>query len=292
MSDKKSESSSPPKKIGVTVSTPCFGGMICEGYFHSILKTSAIFNAQPGWRLYINSMGNESLITRARNTLVAQFLDMCEKDQEAHTHLMFIDSDISFPAETIKRMINFDKDIVTAVYPRKSIDWKGMKERVKKGDFELMEAKSLGYNINMAHPESVQMQNGFIEVLDSATGFMLIKKEVFYKLIKAYPYLKYTTDQIINNKSFGSKNCYAFFDCIIDEKSNRYLSEDYAFCRLWQKIGGKIYADLMSPLTHYGTYPFRGNVWSKFNISEKDKKKLKIKELSNGKPNDLHKSNK
>ena len=76
MSDKKSESSSPPKKIGVTVSTPCFGGMICEGYFHSILKTSAIFNAQPGWRLYINSMGNESLITRARNTLVAQLLDM------------------------------------------------------------------------------------------------------------------------------------------------------------------------------------------------------------------------
>ena len=154
-------------------------------------------------------MGNESLITRARNTLVAQFLDQCDKNPEEHTHLMFIDADISFPAQSILRMIDYDKDIVTGVYPRKSIDWVGMKERVKKGDFELMEEKSLGYNINMAHPESIQMDKGFIEVLDSATGFMLIKKEVFYKLMKAYPYLKYTTDQIINNKRFTSKNCYA-----------------------------------------------------------------------------------
>ena len=105
--------------------------------------------------------------------------------------------------------------------------------------------------------------------------FMLIKKEVFYKLQKAYPYLKYTSDQIINGAKFKSDNCYAFFDCIIDEKSNRYLSEDYAFCRLWQKIGGKIYADLMTPLTHYGTYAFKGNVWSKFNVADKDKHKIK-----------------
>ena len=83
---------------------------------------------------------------------------------------------------------------------------------------------------------------------------------------EAYPNLKYTSDQIINNERFSSENCYAFFDCIIDEKSNRYLSEDYAFCRLWQKIGGKIFADVTSPLTHYGTYPFKGNVWTKFDI--------------------------
>ena len=95
---------------------------------------------------------------------------------------------------------------------------------------------------------------------------------------------------IINNNRYLSKNCYAFFDCIIDEKSNRYLSEDYAFCRLWQKIGGKIYADLMTPLNHYGTYNFEGNVWSKFGVAEKDKHK--IKEHLHGKSNDIHKSNK
>jgi len=290
MGDKKSKDPPKDKKIGVTVSTPCFGGMLNEAYFHAILKTSSLFS-QRKWKLYINSMGNESLITRARNTLVAQFLDTCDKSQEDHTHLMFIDADISFPAQSVIRMIDYDKDIVTGVYPRKSIDWNKVKENAKKGDFKEMEQKALGYNINLAHPESIQMEKGFIEVLDSATGFMLIKKEVFYKLKKAYPYLKYTTDQIINGKPFKSNNCYAFFDCIIDEKSNRYLSEDYGFCRLWQKTGGKIYADLMSPITHYGKYAFQGNVWSKFNVADKDKHKIN-KELLDGQSDDILKSNK
>ena len=100
---------------------------------------------------------------------------------------------------------------------------------------------------------------------------MCIKKEVFYKMKEAYKNLKYTSDQIINNERFSSDNCYAFFDCIIDEKSNRYLSEDYAFCRLWQKIGGKIFADVVSPLSHYGTYQFAGNVWNKFDVKGEDK---------------------
>jgi hypothetical protein len=116
------------------------------------------------------------------------------------------------------------------------------------------------------------MKAGFVEVLDAATGFMCIKKEVFYKMMKAYPNLKYTSDQIINTERFTSKNTYAFFDCIIDEKSNRYLSEDYAFCRMWQKIGGKIYADLLSPLTHWGNYAFKGYAWSKFTVAPGDKK--------------------
>jgi len=296
MSDSESKDIPKHKKIGVTVSTPAYGGLLCEGYFHGVLKLSALFAQQKNWKLYINTMGNESLITRARNTLVAQFLDLCEKEPEEHTHLMFIDADISFTAEGVKRMIEYDKDIVTGVYPRKSIDWKGIEAMCKKGDFEMLEQKSLGYNINFVNPKNIQMDKGFVEVLDSATGFMLIKKEVFFKLKKAFPYLKYTTDQIINGQPFKSKNCYAFFDCIIDEKSNRYLSEDYAFCRLWQKVKGKIYADLMSPLSHYGTYGFRGNVWSKFNVAEKDKHKLKEhtlkkeKEKKNG--DDIHKSNK
>ena len=46
----------------------------------------------------------------------------------------------------------------------------------------------------------------------------------------------------------------------------------------------------MTPLNHYGTYNFEGNVWSKFGVAEKDKHK--IKEHLHGKSNDIHKSNK
>ena len=247
------------------IATPCYGGQLTEGYLHGILST--IHKAQQrGIQIHLNTMGNESLITRARNTLVCQFLDMDKKEPEKFTHLLFIDSDIGFRGENVIKLIESGHDIACGIYPRKSIDWKSVPKFIKETGEENLQAKSLGYNLNFANPKDIKVKNGFTEVLDAATGFMLIKKEVFYKMKEAYPNLKYTSDQIINNERFSSDNCYAFFDCIIDEKSNRYLSEDYAFCRLWQKIGGRIFADVISPLTHYGTYPFAGNVWTKFEV--------------------------
>jgi len=115
------------------------------------------------------------------------------------------------------------------------------------------------------------MKQGFIEVMDAATGFMLIKREVFIKMAKKYSHLKFKVDQHLGQPhetkySHHEKSDwnYAFFDTMIDPETKRYLSEDYAFCRLWQKIGGKVYADIMSGLTHYGTYAFHGNVGTQF----------------------------
>ena len=135
MSDTKPKELPSKTDIGVTVATPCFGGMLSEGYFHSVLKTSAAFAQKKNWKLYLNTMGNESLITRGRNTLVAQFMDMCKEHPNDYTHLMFIDSDIGFPPQAIARLIAYDKDIVGGVYPRKSIAWDTVLENVKKGVF-------------------------------------------------------------------------------------------------------------------------------------------------------------
>src|SRR5210317_1664631 len=255
------------KKLGVMVATPCYGGQLTESYLHGILSYVTEANKR-NIQLHLNTMGNESLITRARNTLVTQLLDADKKDPNKFTHLMFIDSDIGFGGEGIMRLLESDYDVACGIYPRKSIDWNTVKSHAEKKDYENLEQKALGYNLNFANPLNIEVKNGFTEVLDAATGFMCIKKEVFYQMKEAYSNLKYTSDQIVNGKRYGSDNCYAFFDCIIDEKSNRYLSEDYAFCRLWQKIGGKIHADLQSPLTHYGTYPFAGHVWTKFKVDE------------------------
>ena len=255
------------KKLGVMIATPCYGGQLTEAYLHGILNTISVANKHK-FQVHLNTMGNESLITRARNTLVTQFLDLDKKEPDRFTHLMFIDSDIGFNGEAVWKLLNSGHDVACGIYPRKSVDWDSVKSFAEKGKLDNLEQKALGYNLNLSDPLNIRVENGFAEVLDAATGFMCIKKEVFYKMIEAYPNLKYTSDQIINNDRFSSDNCYALFDCIIDEKSNRYLSEDYAFCRLWQKIGGKIYADVQSPLTHYGTYAFRGHVWSKFKVEE------------------------
>ena len=254
------------KKLSIMIATPCYGGQLSEGYLHGIMNVVQ-YAAKHNYKVHLNTMGNESLITRARNTLVSQFLDEEENKPDSFTHLMFIDSDIGFTGEAVSRVLMSGYDIAGGVYPRKNIDWDGVPKLIEKG-LDNLEQRVLGYNLNFSDPGNITVEKGFTEVMDIATGFMCIKKEVFYKMIKAYPNLKYTSDQIINGKKYGSNNCYALFDCIIDEKSNRYLSEDYSFCRLWQKIGGKIHADLQSPLTHYGTYPFAGHVWTKFKIDD------------------------
>ena len=252
----------------IFIGTPCYGGMITADYFKSCLQLTAIA-ASKKIELQFGTIGNESLITRARNTLVQLFMD-----DEQYTHLLFIDADISFNPESVMRMIDLDEEIVTGVYPRKTIDWKKVKNKVLQNpeinEDELF-ASSLEYNLNVVNPKKIKVKKGFIEVLDGATGFMLIKRSVFKKMALAYPELKFIPDQHLNaphDKSFDyhmtSKWNYTFFDTMIDPDNKRYLSEDYAFCRLWQKIGGKVYADIASGLTHYGNYSFKGNVGTQF----------------------------
>ena len=253
----------------IFIGTPCYGGMITADYFKSCMQLVALA-ASKKIELQFGTIGNESLITRARNTLVQLFMD------GNYTHLMFIDADLAFNPESVIRMLEFDKDVVTGVYPRKTIDWIKVKKRLKDdpniSEDELL-AASLQYNLNVKDSNRIEVQKGFIEVMDGATGFMLIKRNVFERMANVYPELKFIPDQHINqshDKEFEYHETsdwnYTFFDTKIEPQTKRYLSEDYAFCRLWQNIGGKIYADIMSGMTHYGNYAFKGNVATQFKI--------------------------
>ena len=257
----------------IFVGTPCYGGMISADYFKSCLQLVALA-ATRKIELQFATIGNECLITRARNTLVQLFMD------GDYTHLLFIDADIAFNPESVFKMLDIDKDITTGVYPRKTIDWIKVKNKIKNNpnisEDELM-ASSLQYNLNVKDPNKIELKNGFIEVLDGATGFMLIKRSVFEKMAKEYPNLQFKPDQHINQSHESEFNYhktstwnYTFFDTMVEPKTKRYLSEDYAFCRLWQNMGGKIYADIMSGMTHYGNYAFRGNVGTQF-LPQNDK---------------------
>jgi hypothetical protein len=92
---------------------------------------------------------------------------------------------------------------------------------------------------------------------------MLIKREVFHKLEKAFPELNCMNDH--QNRDFDTYH--AAFDCMIDPVTRRYLSEDYAFCRRWQQIGGKIYADTSTTLGHVGNLPFNGQMSERLRVN-------------------------
>ena len=229
------------RKSNIFFATPCYGGQITDQYFLSMFRlTQELIKYNINFR--ITTLRNESLVPRARNILNAMFLEAKEC-----THLMFIDADIEFEPESVIRMLAMDKDLITGAYPKKTLPV----------DYAI--------NLKFADKEKTQVKvdMGAIEVLDASTGFWLMKREVVDRMIEGYPELFYLNDSSIDPKF--NQYCYSFFDTIHDPEDNRYLSEDYTFCRRWQKIGGSIWLDPNTKLNHVGSYTFEGNVNKIFN---------------------------
>lgn len=242
------------RDMNIFFATPCYGGQVTDQYFLSMFKLSQVL-IQFGIKFRITTLRNESLITRARNILTAMFME----DTEA-THLMFIDADIEFDAESVIRMLAMDKDIIAGAYPKKTINWGQVKSAALAGKEDLA-SYGADYAINFKIDKEnnrIKTHIGAIEVLDASTGFFLVKKEVVQKMMDAHPELHYKNDSAIDPKF--NPFCYALWDTMIDQTDLRYLSEDYTFCRRWQNLGGEIWVDPNTKLNHVGSYTFEGNL--------------------------------
>jgi hypothetical protein len=210
-----------------------------------------------GINIGLETIANESLITRARNNMVMDFIE------SEYTHLFFIDADIDFDPLDVFRCILRKEDVVAGAYPMKSINWQSM---LNAKTPEEARDKSVSYVINLkpgTKENEIQMVNGMLEVYDSGTGFLCITRNAIDKLIEAYgEEISYTDDAVTLNAEGmhvkTKRTLYALFDTSIDIDTNRYLSEDYTFSRRWQKIGGKIWVDPNIILTHIGTHMYRG----------------------------------
>jgi hypothetical protein len=244
------------KKPKLFIATPMYGGLCTGGYTMGILNMAGEFG-KAGVQMYYSYMMNESLITRARNSMAYDFL------QSDATHLMFIDADISFNPADIVRMIKADKDIICGLYPKKEINWKTVQEAVQKGvDYTELGNHTGSFVVNLVKgvSESTGSINSPMEIDNGGTGFMLIKRNVFEVLQPTVP--KYTNDMIrVEEKNPKKKIIDEFFATSIDEESdNRLLSEDYHFCKISRKAGFKVYAAPWAQLTHSGTYNFNGTL--------------------------------
>ncbi len=198
----------------------------------------------------------ESLVTRARNNCVAQFL------ANPHwTHLFWIDADIGFSAQAAFRLLLSGYDIAAGVYPLKRENWphEGVPAGTTQQQFE---ATFTRYTVNAKVSEAtarVELEvqpDGFMKMTEAPTGFMVIKRAVFERLMASYPDLNYVPDSI-GETDQGLH--YRFFDVMVDPETRRYLSEDYGFCRLWSGLGESIYIDANSNLSHQGAKLYRGD---------------------------------
>lgn len=230
------------------LSTPCYGGLCLERYMQSLIKLQ-IRLMKEGIQLMIDTTENESLVHRARNVSIGRFMQKTDAD-----FFMFIDADVDFDPESVVRLVKSGHDVSVAVYPKKVVMWDQAKEAIKKGDDRDMAMLSSSLVVNIG-AQKRSVVNGFVEVLDGPTGFMMISRKALERMHEHYAdTLNCKNDH--QNRDFDDY-C-ALFDCMIDPETKRYLSEDYAFCRRWQQMGGKIYADCNTTLGHVGNLPFTG----------------------------------
>ena len=243
-------------KPTIFVATPCYGGLLTRNYVVSLMQTMVACQRE-GISLHFNFLGGESLITRARSQLTSDFLEI-----PTATHLLFIDADISFAPEQLMRLLGIDKDVAAAMYPVKDIFWDKLAARANEG--EPLNQAGLLYTAQLCTGEAARTEDDFATAEYAATGFLLIKRVVIERMIAAHPELKFRYLDVPRQGQLPRDTLYALFDCMIDPANGQYLSEDYSFCRRWRKIGGEIWVDLRSKLTHEGNFRFHGDTAKRY----------------------------
>ena len=243
-------------RVHLVVATPCFGGQVSSIYASSVFALQRAIHGLSNVDLTLHMRDGDALITRARANLATLFLD----DPTA-THLLFVDADIGFEPAQVLRLIECGADMCAAVYPIKRIDWDKVKTVIAAARPNPA-AAALNYVFEVADPDAVVSRSGFVKVRYAGTGFLMIRREALERMCAHYPHLRYRRDHSVEAAT-ASDHRFALFDCMIDEHGT-YLSEDFSFCRRWSDMGGEIWADLNSALSHVGPLVFRGDLSSQF----------------------------
>ena len=240
-----------PPPTHLVIGTPCQGGQVTGLYLSSLLKLQEAC-LHEGIRLTFQMPGGDDLVTRARQEITARFL----ADPTA-THLLFIDSDIGFDPAQVFRLLRFGTEIAAALYPLKKINWDKVQSLAAAGHPKV-ESANLTYVLEVEKPERIK--DGFIQAQLTGSGFLMIQRSALLQMTEKYPDLRYRGKGEGREAEILDQWRYALFNCLIDEKSGLFLSEDYSFCRRWTGIGGTIWVDLQSRLQHVGNMVFPGDL--------------------------------
>lgn len=239
------------EKPSLFVATPCFGGVVTAIYHESVI---ALRDAAPRLGFDVTSVlrPGDSMITRARNEMLAQFMS------SRATHILFIDADIGFDPDQVLRLLAFDADFVAAAYPLKKVNWERMRAHP---DFP--PEKIHHYVYQVADLKRIDGRGDFIKAVYVGSGFLMLSRQAVERLCAAHPELHY---ERVHAPDLGidSRHRYALFDPMIDDTKTS-LSEDYAFCRRWTNTGGEIWVDSASRLRHVGPVTFDGDLSATLN---------------------------
>ena len=213
----------------ICIATPMYGGNSKSVYVSCLTQLTGEL-AKSGHTVHLTSITNESLITRARNTLAHMFM---KSDADA---LLFIDGDHGWVSEDVVKMINSGKDLIGAIYPMKSINWENVRKAALAGK-ENLELYSGNFAINFLPEEQTFKADEPFKVRDVGTGMMFIRRNVFEEMAKSDLVKRYHNNSPSAEIAMGEEIVEYFTTYITPEPESILLSEDYAFCDIWRRLG-------------------------------------------------------
>jgi hypothetical protein len=108
----------------VLIATPTAGGVVKSLYATTLLKT-VLAVKDAGWDVDFVTV-DSAYISKARNYFA--YLLLCKPH---FTHLVMIDSDMSFEGNVICRLLSSDKPVVAAAYSQRRMDrWLSRRQHV------------------------------------------------------------------------------------------------------------------------------------------------------------------
>ncbi|MDA1371654.1 MAG: hypothetical protein O2971_12965 [Proteobacteria bacterium] len=211
------------------IGTPAYNGMVHLDYVNSLLDYQ-----KSGLDFTLASFGNESLITRARNTIISYFYH----NQEQYTHLFFLDADIRLPAADLKFLLSFNKDVIGAAVPLKTYAANG-KPVFNVGGFKEKVAEQLYTTARIGTAALLLSNKAAVDLVKQARAAGRIYK---------------------NNRGFDSSNALSKLDMFdvfqVGVVDNEYLSEDFWVCRELASLGYDIHVTDAVSVTHHGMHGF------------------------------------
>lgn len=244
----------------VFIAVPSYTGKVDNGLLESLLCSIPKLEAAGiGFDFFMLSYNCH--VDDGRNAIVRDFL---RSDCDA---LVFIDADVSWDPDALVKLIKHDRDIVAGVYPKRTLH---------DPKFPVMTI-----------PGSVLQADadGLVEVAGAPTGFMKIKRHVLEKFVEVNKHRQY------KGSSDGPND--PPYTLIFERElaDGHRFSGDYNFCRLWRKMGGKVFVDPEMFLTHTGEVEFEGTLgdyWKREHGLDEAEKKRKfdqaIEDLRSGSP--------
>lgn len=218
------------------IATPTADGIMLCDYVASVVRLAARLR-EGGIATTYRSVDGADLILQ-RNILADAFL------RSDCTHLLFIDSDMAFGPDLAERLLGFDRPLIGAIYPKRTIDLAKLRSLAAGRPLDQALALAYDWNVRILGGR-VTIENGICQVDGLGGGFLLIRRDCFETLADRTDIPSVRADE-------EGRQVRAFFREM--PNGDAMLDLDYAFCRRWTDCGGKVWAYPDADIRHVGDY--------------------------------------